>query len=270
MSNRGTGLYYPAVPIPEKVVIAGDMLRWKAGSNSRAGADAHQWRSPTDRTLTEFARLHDAAPESVRTFAARHGVLNVAKVPKKYQQQNDIRVPDGSVWAFSAITGGEGEEPLHLWHFFSKRLRAILRINTALKGRSRSPLPAPGLNEDWEILDPGGTPIEDARDAQFFLVEVINDVLRSGSVGIELGIAKWSRQSTDWKLEIKYNGLLGGLAYRLLLTVVGERNLYSCDGCGCPYIRTKKAPRAGQENFCDDCTEVAQRRASQRWKEKHR
>jgi hypothetical protein len=268
MSTGKTGLHYPTVRIPTSVLIVDDFLRWEADGPLECEP---QWRRPTDRTLTGFTKLHDKTPEAIREFAAGHGVLNMFRVSPKYQQRTDIKVSDGTIWGFGpGAAAGKGEEPLCLWRYFAKRLHSILRINCALKGRNRNPLPTAGLNEDWAILDPGGVPIEDPRDAQFFLLLTINELLRQGSVGLELGIAKWSQQSTDWKLDITYSGLLGALAYRLLLTVIGESNLYACCGCGNPYVRTKKAPRAGQENFCDDCTDIGQRRASQRWKEKNR
>jgi len=105
------------------------------------------------------------------------------------------------------------------------------------------------------------------KSAQFFLMNWVNQWLRLGGVRLGLGITEWSASSTDWKMEVVYPGLLGALAYRLLLMVVGESRLYACDGCGEPYIRLKRLPRPGQENFCTDCTEVAARRASKRYKD---
>lgn len=273
MSKRAGGIYYPSVQIPTTVTVDGDYLRW---DDKKPDGQEAQWRRPTDRTLVEFSKLHSAPPESICDFARRYGVLRAFKVARKDRQDilpTDIEMPDGSVWVASNYAGGTAKEPIELWRYLSSKIGAILRINSYLKGRSRTPKPSPGLEEDWKILDGGDStapPLEDPRDAQFFLLHVINDWLRTGSVGLELSIANWSTRKTDWKLEITYSGLLGALAYRLLLTVVGESNLYACDGCGNPYIRTKRAPRPGQENFCDDCTEIAKRRASQRWKEKNR
>jgi len=77
-----------------------------------------------------------------------------------------------------------------------------------------------------------------------------------------------SVQKTEWEIEIASDWLAGGLAYPLLLTVTGENRLYACDNCKIPYIRLTRAPRAGQENFCEDCTDVAKLRATQRYRER--
>ncbi len=261
-------LYHPSVRIPARVRIEDDSLVWAYDENQ-------DWRRPTDRAVIAFSRLAEAPADQLREFAARYGVLKAARIKPRYQRETDIELPDDSIWrvgtdlAYLVVEGHiEGREPIALWQFLARQMRAILRINAALKGRTRSPLPTVGTLEDWQVFGGTGLPLEDVRDAQFFLSSAVNDWLRFGGVWLELGITEWSRSRTDWKLEISYSGLIGALSYRLLLMVAGESSLYACDGCGQPYIRTKRAPRPGQENFCDDCEGVAQKRATQRYREK--
>ena len=249
-------LRYPSVRIPAAISIAGDFLEFEYSS-------ADEWRRPTDGTVIEFSKLD--TNEKILQFARRSGVLNVVEIKREHQESTDFELSSGSIWSPSRF-GGKGKEPLALWLLLARRMRAILRINSSLKGRTRNPLPLVGQESDWTVLG-ASVPLEDPKDAQFFLLLEINDWLRRGGEGLELGISEWSRLKTDWKLELSYNGLLGGLAYRLLLMVVGESNLFACDGCGTPYIRLKRAPRPGQENFCDDCTDVAGKRAVQRYRE---
>jgi hypothetical protein len=49
-------------------------------------------------------------------------------------------------------------------------------------------------------------------------------------------------------------------------------SLYSCSGCGIPYIRPRerKRPKSGWANYCARCSEdgVAQRRAAENYREK--
>jgi hypothetical protein len=49
-------------------------------------------------------------------------------------------------------------------------------------------------------------------------------------------------------------------------------SLYSCSGCGVPYIRPRerKRPKTGCANYCDQCSKngVAQRRAAETYREK--
>jgi hypothetical protein len=262
MSSPKARLYHPSVIIPLVVSPDGDFITWKAHP------DNAPWRRPTDRTLLAFARLRLANASEVGAFASKNGVLNALEVKPEFQRETDLSFSDGSVWRMGVQNTLCGREPIYLWQALAAQLHAMLRINSALKGRSRSPLPSIGADADWKTLGVLNGPLEDVREAQFFLMGWVNDWLRIGGVGLNLGITEWSPSRTDWKIQIAYGGLLGALAYRLLLIVVGESNLYACDGCGGPYVRTQRAPRPGQENFCPDCPEVAARRASKRWKSK--
>lgn len=260
---------HPAVRIPAKVEVSGETLVWEYA------AESSEYRTPSDAAVIAFSKLADAPPDQVAKFAARYGVLSAVQIKQEYQRDSDIRLSDGSIWrpgsdlAYVFDSKLQGSEPLLLWRFLARRLRALLRINSALKGRSRTPLPAIGTEEDWLVLGLKGQPFfDDVRDAQFFLCQETNEWLGSGSVRLRLGITEWSRTRTDWKLEVDYDGLLGAIAYRLMLMVIGEANLYACYGCGQPYIRLKRAPRPGQENFCDDCEGIAQTRATQRYRAK--
>ncbi len=259
---------HPPVRAPELASVQEDFLVWEYSRDDRESV----YRTPTDATVLAFGKLADAPVAQIADFAKRYGVLSVLQIKPDYRRNTDIELPDGSIWRYDQSAYNrdfQGREPIELWRFLARRLRAILRINASLKGRSRATLPQIGTEADWQILG-GGEPLVDVRDAQFFLLLEVNHWLATGAVGLQLGITEWSRTKTDWKLEVKYGGLLGSLAYRLLLIVIGEGNLYACDGCGLPYIRTKRAPRPGEENFCDDCDGVAAKRAVQRFRERNR
>ncbi len=170
--------------------------------------------------------------------------------------------------AFSPAPFLAGREPLALWRMLATQLQAILRINARLKGRTHDP--SPKLSPDqWKIIDPDGDgPLDQPEDEQFFFQILINKWLTMGKVRPVLETMGWSPKSTKWTITIAYDGLVGALAYRLLLTLVGEDRLYICSGCGEPYIRTARAPRPGQENFCSDCGDIAARRAVERYRHK--
>jgi|SRR5665213_2036320 len=269
-------LFYPGVRVPETVRIEGDSVKWELPRNSIPSYSDHR-RSivrPTDRSILDFSRLKDG--NSICSYAAKRGILWAIQIRPEHQRETDLELTDGTVWrlgdprsrVFAEVgeTHLSGAEPIALWLSLARRLRAILRINAALKGRTRRPLPEVGTSEDWESLGAGPIP-DDPREAQFFLQREVNWWLLIGGVRLGLGIAEFSRESTAWKLDIAYEGLAGGIAYRLLLMVIGESKLYACDGCGCPYIREAKAPRPGQENFCPDCTGIAQKRAVDRYRQ---
>jgi hypothetical protein len=248
-------IYYPAVQIPKMVDLDGDYLTWECQSYPVPP----EWRRPTDRSALGFSRLESA--EAIRDYAKRYGVLGAVQIKPDQQRDTDIQLTDRTVWRVGQ-TALRGREPLGLWHSLARRFRAALKINGILKGHAGQVAPTA---EDWALLASGPVP-EDVRDIQFVLLMEVNWWLRIGGVGPKLAISEFSAKRTEWRFEMGYFGLAGGLAYRLLLMVIGETALYVCDGCGQPYVRLKRAPRPGQENFCDDCAGVAQRRAMERYK----
>jgi hypothetical protein len=223
--------------------------------------------------LVQFARLQ--TPSDVLQFARRHGVFGAKEVMKTAPwMTSELRLEAAAGrWCVSARGDSTDQEPVWIWLFLSRKARAILRIKASLKGQTRNPLPTIGTEDDWIAVAGPGEQFTDVRDAQFFLMLEVNEWLRIGEVGLRLGVTEWSRTKTDWKIEVGYGrdhgyNLFGQLAYRLFLCVAGQSRLYACSGCGNLYIRVKKAPCAGQDNYCDDCPELAARRASQRWKAK--
>ena len=273
--RSGSTIFFPPVLVPETVALEGELVAWGFPRMSRAVYDDQRssLARPTDRSLLAFTRLKDAV--SVCDYAKRYGILWAIQIKADYERETDIRLTDGTVWRLGdprvrVFAGSDptenlqGKEPLALWFLLAQRLRAALRISAALQGRARNPLPSVGSPEDWADL--GGSPPDEIRWAQNLLLREVNWWLGIGGVHLELGIVEFSEKHTEWKIDIAYEGLAGGLAYRLLLMVAGESSLYACDGCGRPHIRLKRAPRPGQENFCDDCTGVAQQRATQRYR----
>ena len=247
--------------IPKSVNLEHGNLIWRYGKMPPS-----EFHRPTDNTLLKFSELATATGDAIREFARRRGVLEAAQIKPKYKQPTDIKLSDGTVWRLGVGDRIEGTEPLGLWQGLAREVRAILRINAALKGRTHNPSPTIGSPEDWEVLGEG-EPLEDVRDAQFFLQIVVNRWLMMGKVRMELQTTGFLADRTAWNLEIAYDALAGGLAYRLLLTVVGESRLYACTGCGRPYIRFARAPQPGQENFCDDeeCAKISRKRATERY-----
>lgn len=81
---------------------------------------------------------------------------------------------------------------------------------------------------------------------------------------------QWNSDKDGWELRIDYDGFLfRALAWQLALAACGARALYSCSGCGAPYIRTRHAPRRSKANFCEQCGRaVINRQAAQRRRQK--
>lgn len=274
-STKSGAIFYPPVEVPEVVELNGDYLNWTRPRTTVETVERYadgRFSSvrPTDASLLRFTRLTDSP--SIVDYAKRSGVLGASQIDPRSGQEG-IELPDKTVWTLGGRDpepwrkdDQHGREPVALWLLLARRVQSILRINASLQGRTKTSLPTVGSQEDWRTL--GWTyPMEDVNDAQCLLLGEVNYLLRLGKVGLELGIVRWSKQKTPWDVGIGYRHLAGGLAYRLLLTVAGENRLYACDNCQVPYIRLARAPRPGQENFCENCTDVAKLRATQRYRE---
>jgi len=102
------------------------------------------------------------------------------------------------------------------------------------------------------------------REALF--LEVNYFWLSIGEVGFHLNPI-----AGGWRLAVScgYGCVFSAIALQLALTLVHAESLYTCSGCGMPYIRTKKAPQPGQANFCDACgAQEALRQADLRRRER--
>ena len=83
----------------------------------------------------------------------------------------------------------------------------------------------------------------------------------------------WSGAQKRWDLQLDYHGrLFPAIAFQLTLVIGQADSLYSCSGCGIPYIRprTRKRPKTGWANYCGQCSKgkVAQRLAAASYREK--
>jgi hypothetical protein len=260
--------------VPGEVAEDGEWLTWRRPPVT----GPHNWVRCTSSVLQKFSRLNDSA--GTVQFAKRYGVFGAKQLNDSAPRlPNEIRVdPSFGRWAVGISGGMEDREPFAIWSMLARQVLAILRISASLQGRSRSPLPAIGSDEDWAAVTGPGEPLTDVRDAQFWLMIAVNEWLNMGQVGLRLGLTELSRERTRWMVEIGYGSeqggynLFGQLAYQLFLSVAGSGTgkLYVCSACTFPYIRRKKAPHPGQDNYCEDCSEEAARRASLRWKAKNR
>ncbi len=263
------GIIHRGVLLPATVAIKGADLVWGLNPLKQTYHDV------SNQTVVDFAKLgRKSEPEAVRRYALRHGVLLATfagndRVRRSVMLPEDdaIRLDDGTYWRIGQVTSvllGR-REPIDLWLTLARRLEALLAICAALRGRARQPEPTLGPEKNWKALLPPGQIPQDVGIAQWEFHDEINWWQKLGGVRLQLGAYPRWVMRPDWKLEIAYDGLIGGIAFQLLTLVVGNK-IYGCDGCGFPYIRDDRAPRPGQENFCPDCTKVAALRATQRYR----
>jgi len=235
--------------------------------------DRVKWKRPPDDLLDRFIVLWQKRPRDIISFAEKWGPLRIDS--------------NGN-----PITGLSGSEPLDAWRFLSHRAYAVLRIAKALEKRHT------GDEEDWALLStnwtysspaPVSPPNEMFRGLGNHLRWEFDD--RPGKGGfhnaIEYGkatiageVSGWLEKFTvylgmawepRWQLEMYYQGrILPAIALQLALAVADAESLFTCNGCGRPYIRSKqRKPNAGQANFCSECAggRKPQREAEKRYRE---
>ena len=264
--------------MPGKIELEGDAIRWKL-------AGAARWQEVSRSTLNEFVKLWESDSAAILRFAKKWGVL--AMQPAKVKGKELYR-PCGE-------SQTEGSDPIAAWKYFSRRVCAVLNIAAALRQDKLGDLADWGIiasiddTEEsfntayekhkyglgWYLFPkpaPNRNPIEQGR--QMIATEVASwlSSWRAGRIqGISDFAVQWNPGSARWELQVDYHGFLfAALGLQLALSLAGSESLYTCSGCGFPYVRELKRPKPGTANYCPKCSEkgVAQRRAVDAYREK--
>jgi hypothetical protein len=216
--------------------------------------------------LNQFVQLWDKKPELILRFARKWGVLYLDEYGRPCQ-------PNGPF---------ERRELIEVWKYFSRRAQAVLNIAANLKlGRL-------GDLVDWDALRgteyrSGNLLQEMDRHAPFLQTMLprieypFNQRRKNRSVDpgyrrsvkgevtllsleatlwLKLGRVGFVVSATDatWTLSLDYGEcMLAAVALQLALVLAEVEALYTCDGCHKPYVRTKRAPKRGEANFCLAC-----------------
>jgi hypothetical protein len=253
------------------VVSPGGLISLGPDNTLRWEYDEAEWKRPPDDLLDRFIVLWQKRPRDIISFAEKWGPLRI-----------DSRG--------NPIIAGSGSEPIAAWQFLSRRAYSVLRIAKALeKGR-------PGDEEDWALLS---TPYNsaDSQAAQFYGLANharwefdkrtrspgFRNAIEYGKATIAGEVSEWLEKFTvyltmvwkpRWQLELHFQGrFLAAIALQLALAVANAESLFTCNGCGRPYIRSKqRKPNAGQANFCPGCIgrRKPQREAEKRYRENQR
>ena len=266
--------------VPGKVWLDADAIRWRTAKTNR-------FQDVSRSMLNQFIRLTD--PESILRFAKSWGVLALS---------DDILKRPGREHV------DEGIEPIAAWQYFSHRAQAVLQIAAALKQNKLGDLndwnvigilvPRGGYTKEHQelvktrILRPqfgmafglfsmGQSPEENVELARGFISSEIGHWLDCWKQGKTTSVSdfalRWNGMARRWEFQIDYHGLLfAAIALQLALVVANADSLFTCSGCGVPYIRPRerKRPKSGWANYCDQCSQegVAKRRAVETYREK--
>jgi|SRR5208283_1873276 len=259
------------------IVIPGGLVSLGPNETLRYEFDFNRTREkkPPRNLLNKFVELwREKKPREVIAFAEKWGPLRI----------NEPNITQDAAW---------GEEPLEAWWFLSRRAHAVLCITQALRRNER------GAVEDWSCLSSGYSG-QDPQKVSFFglpnfarwetsdLVRLtFKDALFFERVQIGSELTQWMEvfgvvlavrwrgdENRSWQLEVSYNRLrfLGAIALQLALSVADAESLFTCDGCGRPYIRAQRKPNDGQSNYCETCaqTRKPQREAEKRYRQNQR
>ena len=238
-------------------------------------------KRPPDDLLYRFIVLWQKRPRDIISFAEKWGPLRIDSCG-------------------NPATTFTGSEPIATWQFLSRRAYSVLRIAKALEDGQ------PGDEEDWGLLSTNWAQAEDWSHSPA-VIELPNELFgvlgnhlrwefdgrqRKGGFrnAIDYGkstiaseVSTWLQKFTvflklesmpRWQLEMDFQGrFLPAIALQLALAVANAESLFTCNGCGKPYIRSKqRKPNAGQANFCPGCNggRKPQREAEKRYRENQR
>jgi hypothetical protein len=264
--------------LPADIRIKGTMLAWSAMLDFDA-------ELPKQGLLDGFVRLDESKPEAILRFVQKWGPLRIQQSFKTFAQRHALG-PDYDVGKvaraffkgpFADGLGTELNEPISVYADLAKHVRGILDTAGKLSSGALSGKLAEA-KYPWHCEN-----CFHGIDAirEYEVQQLIQRMLQIGEVGFSL---YWDIDR--WKVEVGYPGLVGAIACQLMMAVSGSDGLYTCSGCGYPYIRSsvvtetkagrittrrRRRAKVGQNNYCSVCGESrAKLDAKRRYRQKIR
>ena len=265
------------VTVPGRLELDNDCIRWELWGPARCVEISRT-------TLNEFVKLWSEDSSAALRFAKKWGVLLLEPVKGGYRPCGD-GIP-------------EGYEPIAAWQYYSRRACAVLNVAAALGQGKLGDLDDLKMitvvrPDDLESMKVGlesarkyglpiftGLPEKTKRQSAVdrghdVIAQEIENWLCLWKARRMNGLSdfrlQWHPKAKRWELQIDYHGFLfAAIALQLMLAVAGADSLFTCSGCGLPYIRETKRPKAGNANYCGGCSRkgVPQRRAVEAYRRK--
>ena len=214
---------------------------------------------PSPEILEQFLRLADAPIQQIHKFASSFGALLI------FCRIEDGQLPDRLVVV----------ESCEMWRYIAASMRSLLRIASRFDTNSKPdaedwdqlgahPILVPAKQKVRDPLSP--TPVGDEeawiamahfvrkgadRDRKMW-ARLVNALLELGRVRPWL-VLKGAGSAARPKLVFSGPNLLSYLALQLCLRASNHDALAVCCYCNRQYTPSKRAPKAGQRNFCEDC-----------------
>jgi hypothetical protein len=253
----------------------------------RSAAAIHQPQRRIDRVkpsgqiLEKFLSLASASDNDILDFASKFGPLLIF-CRKEYAPGKDLEMDQLVI-----------VESCQVWRYFAACMRSLLRIAARFHA-GRAPDPA-----DWGTIGKYPPPVGRAKEeANKEPVDWLNPSPSTGEeawkimahfvgkgkdrdramwtrlLNVLLGLGRvrpwvlWAGPENDARPKVVFSGpnLLSHLAIQLCLVASKQDSFAICSYCNSHYTPQKRAPKAGQRNFCPECREsgvpvrIAQRR----------
>lgn len=246
--------YYTEVRL-EGAHLVTDYLEW--GGEDEWEQELSDRDPPSEKpgAALEFARLVDAPPETVRAFAAHHGLLGLCSCGHPHQHSPNCTPTY--------------REALRDWEVWAERVSAIFRICSALDaGR-------PPRARDWSLTGVGLEDLVggDPEHGWRTLGEVISGMLDYSGVRAIYDFLPVGRD-VHVEFDLSSGWLFGEIAVDLAALVARVHRPYACFGCGWVDIRPpgQRRPKPGQRSWCASCRarHLPERQAKRDWDERQR
>jgi hypothetical protein len=252
------------------------------------------------RLLQAFARLATAPDDSLLRFAQTYGPLGLCKhgFAIGHRDPHNQRCYDTGIGPEDLTRRRMGKESIQAWRRYAGRARGIVAVSAELRKQRRA------TADDWSWLLQGIPPAHAAQPLEALLTakrgdaiaanplvvalaaqkprtlleqrralsRVVNHWLDESEIGVVL---EWSGPGIDLRLGKSNPWGLGSpsplvvIGIQLLRAVLRQESFVWCSECGSLYP-PKRAPRAGEQHYCQECGRAAANRIAQRkFRERH-
>jgi hypothetical protein len=260
----------------------------------RWGGSRIKVRRAPDSLLMDFIALsRDAEGSRIAAFASEWGPLGICEhdLPSLHsrkcrpQPQAILRGQwyigrlflDDAVDGTASFVGAEhepapdldteildGTEPLLTWRSFADEMRLLLKVAAALRaGEAANAVDIDRIIR-FALLRPQPGPDLTALNAKELVARRMQWWL---AVAGCVPVVSWHFGARPMfsigSQDFSKPALAAALAVQLLYSVTATGAIAQCTECGQPYMRLRKKPKAGQDNFCSGCGKRAANRRAQ-------
>lgn len=231
---------------------SGWVLLWKHYDELR-GKYPRQVESD-DGILAAFIRLENATPEQVRSFAQRHGVLDLCDRHGLPYQHGAAPYPAGEQSLSRGCRLAHREE-IARWLAFAGFAAAVWRISHNLHSGAQTDAADWHTLNAWSSWSESTVPLNPGG-RRAVLANAVQLWVRLGNLRPQFC---WTDPEGSPEIVLSGTGTFGAIARQLLAAAThpghtGAPRLEVCTGCGNPYPHEgKRRPRRDRGTFCSVC-----------------